>query len=338
MGSLTSKLKEVSFSVLPVGVIVLLLHFFVSPLEIQQLLRFFIGMAMIIAGLALLLFGVDIGITPVGSMMGRVLTKSNKHLIVIAGGLLLGFFISVAEPDLHILAQQVESVTLGMLPKFALVITVSLGIAFAIALGFVRILHSLPLYLKKHGISGGTVLLAQGTAEGKLLNFFELSDIRKEIVLMTAQAHVAQSALDALNEAFRFKKKGHGIAFITPVCNVLGTSRCQCCDMPIIEEENIMYQSITTIVDKGRAEQIIEAATKAGARGGTIINARGSGIHETSKLFAIEIEPEKEVVLIIAKLKDTDAIVATIREMLHIDEPGKGILFVQNLSQAVGLY
>ena len=147
MGGLTSKFKEVSIAVLPVGIIVLLLHFFVVPLELQQLLRFLIGMALIITGLAMLLFGVEIGITPIGSMMGKVLTKSNKNLVVIAGGLLLGFFISVAEPDLHILAQQVESVTSGMLPKFALVITVSFGIAFAIALGLVRILHSLPLYI-----------------------------------------------------------------------------------------------------------------------------------------------------------------------------------------------
>ena len=191
---------------------------------------------------------------------------------------------------------------------------------------------------KKYGIFGGTMLLAKGTVENRLLNFFELSDIRKEIVMMIAEKCAAQNALNALSKAFRFEKKNHGIAFITPVCGVFGASKCQCCEMPDRNEVTIMYQSITTIVDRGHAEQIIEAATKAGARGGTIINARGSGIHETSKLFAMEIEPEKEIVMIIAKTEHTEAIVTTIREMLHIDEPGKGILFVQNLTHAVGLY
>ena len=70
-----------------------------------------------------------------------------------------------------------------------------------------------------------------------------------------------------------------------------------------------MYQSIIAIVERGHAENVIDAATQAGSRGGTIINARGSGIHETSTLFAMEIEPEKEVVLIVAEKKNTDHIV-----------------------------
>ena len=98
-----------------------------------------------------------------------------------------------------------------------------------------------------------------------------------------------------------------------------------------------MYQAIYTIVDRGRAQAVIEAAERAGSRGGTVINARGSGIHETSKLFAMEIEPEKEIVLIVSQKQKTSEIVAAIREELGIDEPGKGIVFVQDVSEAFGL-
>jgi len=102
--------------------------------------------------------------------------------------------------------------------------------------------------------------------------------------------------------------------------------------------EDSLYDAIFVIVDRGKAEAVIDAASKAGSKGGTIIHARGSGIHETSKLFAMEIEPEKEVVLILAEKNLTDPIVSTIREELQIDKPGKGIIFIQAVDRAYGLY
>ena len=83
---------------------------------------------------------------------------------------------------------------------------------------------------------------------------------------------------------------------------------------------------------------MIDAATEAGAKGGTIINARGSGIHETSKVFSMEIEPEKEIVLILSRTESTDAIAAAIRDKLKIDEPGNGIIFIQDVNRTYGLY
>jgi len=97
------------------------------------------------------------------------------------------------------------------------------------------------------------------------------------------------------------------------------------------------HSAIYTIVDKGKAEAVIEAAAKAGARGGTIINARGSGIHETERLFHMEIEPEKEIALIVAKNENLDPIIESIRKELALDEPGNGILFVQDVKRTYGL-
>jgi nitrogen regulatory protein PII len=98
-----------------------------------------------------------------------------------------------------------------------------------------------------------------------------------------------------------------------------------------------MYQEITVIVNKGLAEDVMEAAMKAGTKGGTIIGARGSGIHETSRLFSMEIEPEKEIVLILAKTEKTPEIVYEIRKKLQLDLPGNGILFVSDVREAYGL-
>lgn len=145
MKVLSVKLKEVLFAVGPITVLVLLLNFTLTPVAVPVLLRFFIGTVMVIIGLTLFLFGTDIAVTPSARYMGTATAKINKIWIVIGIGLFIGFFVSVAEPDLHILAGQTAAVTGGVIPKFVLVITVSAGLAVMIAFGLARILYNLPL-------------------------------------------------------------------------------------------------------------------------------------------------------------------------------------------------
>ncbi|WP_279060182.1 P-II family nitrogen regulator [Mobiluncus curtisii] len=99
-----------------------------------------------------------------------------------------------------------------------------------------------------------------------------------------------------------------------------------------------MIQAILTIVEKGHAEEVIDAAVQAGSHGGTIINARGSGVHETATLFGMGIEPEKELVMILADQANTPQIVDMFYETLDLRQPGNGIVFVQNTTRVRGLY
>ena len=191
---------------------------------------------------------------------------------------------------------------------------------------------------KQEGIFGGTILLCKGTVNNKILKFFGLTDVRKEMVLMAGETDNVYKALEKLNEEFKFEKPNHGIAFTTSISNILGTRSCKTNNIKEKGVDNIMYQSITVIVDKGKGEDVIDAATKAGSKGGTIINGRGSGIHETSKLFAMEIEPEKEIVIILSKVEDVDKIISSIKNEIKIDEPGKGIIYTQDINKTYGLY
>ncbi len=192
---------------------------------------------------------------------------------------------------------------------------------------------------KKYGMNGGTITLARGTANHGVWDYLGLSDIRKEILYMAADQEVVGRALEKINTQYKFNKPNHGIAFTTSICNIVGT-RMYKCNQEKTErgEEKTMYQVITIIVDKGKAEEVIEAAITAGSKGGTIINGRGSGIHETSKLFSMDIEPEKEIVLILSEVDQTESIVSVIRKELQIDEPGKGIIYVQDVNKTYGIY
>ncbi len=145
MSEIRSKFKEVLASVLPVTLIVILLNFTLTPLDEGQLPRFIIGAILVCIGLTVFLFGIDQSIEPIGHSMGSALAKSGKYPVVITVTLILGFFISYAEPDLHILASQVDAVTQGQFNKTLMVVVVSIGIGTMMTLGLIRILKSVPL-------------------------------------------------------------------------------------------------------------------------------------------------------------------------------------------------
>lgn len=132
-------------SVLPITFIVLILHFTISPLEPNMLYAFCIGSALVIIGLTVFLFGIDQGLEPIGHGVGDTITHMNSYAVIITVSLILGFFISYAEPDLHILAKQVSSVTSGQFNNIFMVVAVSIGLGIMMTLGMLRILKNVRL-------------------------------------------------------------------------------------------------------------------------------------------------------------------------------------------------
>lgn len=146
MNLFNEKLKEVLTSVLPITFIVMIINFTISPMAPSLIIRFLIGSVLVILGLTIFLIGVDIGVTPLGSLIGSSLTKTNKLWIVAVSGLILGFFISIAEPGLLVLANQVSLVTMGGISSSSIIVVVSIGLAIFVAFGFIRVVYNVPLY------------------------------------------------------------------------------------------------------------------------------------------------------------------------------------------------
>lgn len=142
MDILLDKFKEVAGSVLPIVAIVLLLHFTIAPLALDVLFRFIIGAIFVIIGLGIFLFGAEIGITPIGSLLGKTIAKTNKTIVVIVLGFVLGFLITVAEPDLAILANQIFSASGGALAPSFIITIVSIGVGIMVVVGLLRILFN----------------------------------------------------------------------------------------------------------------------------------------------------------------------------------------------------
>jgi len=97
------------------------------------------------------------------------------------------------------------------------------------------------------------------------------------------------------------------------------------------------FDLIVTIINKGWADEIVEAARSAGAEGGTVLYGRGTGVHERKSFFGILIEPEKEVVLTLIRRECTQSVLQAIIKAGQLERPGTGIAFVLDVSQVAGI-
>ena len=140
------KAREVLASMAPVLGIVVVLGLTVAPLSGREFLQFLLGALLFALGLTVFLVGVDRSVSPFGQRMGELMVRPNRVWIVAVAGVGLGFLVSVAEPDLHILAGQIAFVTDGFLSKWTVVLVVSGGIAALVAAGLLRNLYNIPLY------------------------------------------------------------------------------------------------------------------------------------------------------------------------------------------------
>ncbi|WP_227522005.1 P-II family nitrogen regulator [Bacillus solitudinis] len=102
-------------------------------------------------------------------------------------------------------------------------------------------------------------------------------------------------------------------------------------------KNKVSYDLIVSIVNKGESDKVIEASKKGGAEGGTILNGRGTGIHEQARLFNIAIEPGKDLVLTLICREKTDDVLEAILDHAELNKPGKGIAFVLEVERTIGI-
>jgi nitrogen regulatory protein PII len=194
-------------------------------------------------------------------------------------------------------------------------------------------------FSRELGALGGTIFLGRGTVRSELLKKFGLVDIRKEIFITMVDDTQEDAFYDNMIRKFHLDKPHHGIAFSIPLkqCEKLNGNKY--ISNPEKKGVNkVDYEAIFVIVDKGSLDDVLDAAGAAGSTGGTVIHGRGSGVQEKVRLFNIEIEPEKDIILILSKKEKTEPIVNSIKDRLNIEEPGAGVIFILDVTRTLGLY
>lgn len=137
---LKAKFKESFFSVIPIIIMVLVLHFTISPMPVWSIFLFLISAFVMVLGITLFNLGVDVSLIPIGEHIGATTVKSKNLILIIFLTFTIGVFISMAEPDLIVLAGQINGV-----PDSAIIMAVSIGVGLALVGAILRILFQLPL-------------------------------------------------------------------------------------------------------------------------------------------------------------------------------------------------
>ena len=101
--------------------------------------------------------------------------------------------------------------------------------------------------------------------------------------------------------------------------------------------EKEKYEVVVVVVNEGHSDRVMDAARDAGARGGTIAHARGSGTKDIEKKYGIVITPQKEMLYILVNEKIRDAVMSAINKAVGLDTPGQGIVFSLSVNNISGI-
>lgn len=145
MQKIKETFREVVLAMLPVVLVVTILQFTMLHLPMEVLWRFFGGALMVGGGLFLFLLGVQIGMLPMGEMIGSALAQQGKLWMLLFFGFILGFIVTVAEPGVRVFTMQMDLVSGGTISRSVLVYTIALGLGIFIALAMLRTIFNIPL-------------------------------------------------------------------------------------------------------------------------------------------------------------------------------------------------
>ena len=140
LGKLRAKIMESLAAVLPITAIVLIISVFLVPTKVGTMFMFLVGAVLLIIGMGFFQLGAEMSMSPLGEGIGSQVSKSRKILTVVLIGFIMGVIITISEPDLQVLAEQVPSV-----PNLTLIITVAVGVGIFLAMAIVRILFQVDL-------------------------------------------------------------------------------------------------------------------------------------------------------------------------------------------------
>lgn len=156
----------------------------------------------------------------------------------------------------------------------------------------------------------------RGTAQRRWLDYLGIEDNEKTMFQTVVPAKRAAETLRALVGEMGIDVPGAGIALTVPLESAGGKSALEyfSCGLEGIEMEQTKHSLIVAITAPGGSEAVMDAARASGAGGGTVIHAKGTANGEGAKFFGISLAPEKEMIYIVVRKCDKDAVMRSIME------------------------
>ena len=188
---------------------------------------------------------------------------------------------------------------------------------------------------QQEGARRGTILLGEGTIPSRLADFLGISQTGKEVLLIAVPKDAEGGLYGMLRAEFQLHKRYKGIAFSVPY-------RMFDPDSGEAEEgydrgQEAPYLCLMTVVERGLGGECMKVARRSGAQGGTILSGHGAGVLQEF-LFPLNIEPQKDLVLIVSAKEAAPQIREAIYTGMSLEKKGSGLLFALPVTRTCGLY
>ena len=174
-----------------------------------------------------------------------------------------------------------------------------------------------------------------GTASSEILDYFGIGETEKDVLFSLVSEAKADKIMDGIHAGMDLHLPGRGIVFTMPlsaVSKIVERTLYNDLNESDTEEgehmdEQAKYSLVMTVANRGYVDTVMEAATKAGARGGTVIHAKGVGDEEAGSFFGITLQPEKDLILMLVQQKDKLAVMQAVGKAAGMLTKAHGILF-----------
>lgn len=197
---------------------------------------------------------------------------------------------------------------------------------------------------KETGQAVTFVTLAAGTARGDMLDYLGLEATEKTVIFSVQEEQDWEVLKEALRHKLQIDAPGGGIAFIVPLSSIGGKKTLQFLlakDEYQKEEESVLKETahdlIVVIANRGYSETVMDAARAAGAYGGTVIHAKGTGMEHAETFMGVSLAAEKEIIFIVAKTEQKNQIMKAVMEQAGTKSKAQAIVFSLPVTDAAGL-
>lgn len=197
---------------------------------------------------------------------------------------------------------------------------------------------------KKDKLEVMYITLGEGTARGDILDYLGLEASEKMVIFNFVQQRDWMQTKKDLQRKLQIDAPGEGIAFLVPLSSIGGKRTLQFLldrqELPESEESTLKdttYELIVAIADQGNLEMVMDAARGAGAYGGTVIHAKGTGMEYAEKYLGVTIAAEKAMIFIVTKKDQKNSIMKAIMEQAGMQTPAKTIVFSLPVTDTAGL-
>ena len=197
---------------------------------------------------------------------------------------------------------------------------------------------------KKDKLEVMYITLGEGTARGDILDYLGLEASEKMVIFNFVQQRDWMLTKKDLQRKLQIDAPGEGIAFLVPLSSIGGKRTLQFLldrqELPESEESTLKdttYELIVAIADQGNLEMVMDAARGAGASGGPVIHAKGTGMEYAEKYLGVTIAAEKAMIFIVTKKDQKNSIMKAIMEQAGMQTPAKTIVFSLPVTDTAGL-